>query len=193
MLLYIHGFNSSPQSEKGLETAQFIGQHFPDLPFYQPQLPYCPRKAMALLKSIVETAKQDVHPLRFIGSSLGGYFATHLVEHYGGKAVLINPAVKPYELMKDWLGQQYNPYTQEYFEVIPEHQQQLLELDTPTIRRPDQIYVLQQAQDEVLDYRQALSKYHSCKMTLEAGGDHSFVGYKDHLPAIAEFLQLTNC
>ncbi|WP_133408065.1 YqiA/YcfP family alpha/beta fold hydrolase [Parashewanella tropica] len=193
MLLYIHGFNSSPQSDKGRETAQFIAKHYPDLPFYQPQLPFCPKAAMELLKGIVENALQDGQALRFLGSSLGGYFATYLVEQYGGKAVLINPSVKPYDSMKAWLGQQYNPYTEEYFDVIPEHQHQLLKLDTPAIIHPEQIYVLQQAGDEVLDYRQAINKYHSCKMTLEAGGNHSFVGYKNHLPAIAEFLQLTNC
>ena len=47
----------------------------------------------------------------FIGSSMGGYFSSYLLERYGGKAVLINPAVQPYNLLADYLGEHVNPYT----------------------------------------------------------------------------------
>ncbi|MCL1078326.1 esterase YqiA [Parashewanella spongiae] len=192
MLLYIHGFNSSPLSDKGIQTAEFIQRTFPELNFCQPQLPNCAKEAIELLSNIVQQAKAANQPLRYIGSSLGGYFATHLAQHYGGKAVLINPVVKPYELMEELLGTQYNPFTEQSFEVTPEHQQWLKEIDSEVITHPDRFFVLLQTGDEVLDYRQAVNKYHCCKMLIEPNGDHGFVDYKKHLPEISNFLKLTN-
>ncbi|MGL5360921.1 MAG: YqiA/YcfP family alpha/beta fold hydrolase, partial [Shewanella sp.] len=93
MLLYIHGFNSSPFSDKAVITAKYMAKHHPSLVFHQPQLPNTPKAAMALLQGYVTAARQAHEPLRFIGSSLGGYFASYLAEHYGGRAVLVNPAV----------------------------------------------------------------------------------------------------
>ncbi|MCL2914395.1 esterase YqiA [Shewanella corallii] len=191
MLLYIHGFNSSPQSDKGRQTADYIQQHFPHVNLIAPQLPTEPVAAMALLEQLTCDAKARGEPLCYVGSSLGGYFASYLAEKYGGRAVLINPAVKPYELFAEFIGSQHNPYTGETYQVLPQHQAQLQALDTSVIRHPDRFFVLLQSGDEVLDYRQAVSKYHCCSMCLEAGGDHSFIGYASHLSDIGQFLALS--
>ncbi|WOT04626.1 YqiA/YcfP family alpha/beta fold hydrolase [Shewanella youngdeokensis] len=188
MLLYIHGFNSSPKSNKGLVTARFIQQYYPKLNFQQPQLPNEPREVMALLIEIVEQAKAAGEPIYYIGSSLGGYFASYLAENFGGRAVLINPAVKPFELFDEFIGTQYNPYTNETYQVSAKHKQDVAQFDTAAILNPDRFYVLLQTGDEVLDYKQAVQKYHCCKMTIEPGGDHSFIGYEDQLVSICEYL-----
>ncbi|KFZ36022.1 esterase [Shewanella mangrovi] len=190
MLLYIHGFNSSPQSDKAELTKAYLAQHFPDTKIDIPQLPSNPAAAIALLTERVEMAVANGEALRFIGSSLGGYMASYLAEKYGGKAVLVNPAVKPYELFNDYLGEQTNPYTGEVYQLLPEHQQQLYAFDTQVIFNPDRFFVLLQTGDEVLDYQQALNKYHCCKMLVEVGGNHSFVGYGDKLAEVCRFLCL---
>jgi hypothetical protein len=190
MLLYIHGFNSSPDSDKARITKAYMQQKFSQLRVVAPQLPATPKPAMALLQAITEQALAEGEKLCFIGSSLGGYFASWLVQQYGGKAVLINPAVKPYELFAEYLGPQFNPYTGEHYQLLPEHQQQLQQYDTPVILNPERFLVMLQSADEVLDYRQALAKYHCCEMLLEAGGNHSFVGYGDKLDAVSRFLCL---
>ncbi|TCN89034.1 YqiA/YcfP family alpha/beta fold hydrolase [Shewanella fodinae] len=190
MLLYIHGFNSSPDSDKARITKAYMQQKFSQLRVVAPQLPAAPKPAMALLQAITEQALAEGEKLCFIGSSLGGYFASWLVQQYGGKAVLINPAVKPYELFAEYLGPQFNPYTGEHYQLLPEHQQQLQQYDTPVILNPERFLVLLQTADEVLDYRQALAKYHCCEMLLEAGGNHSFVGYGDKLDTVSRFLCL---
>ena len=190
MLLYIHGFNSSPQSDKGVITAEYIANHFPQLSFFQPQLPSAPKDAMALLIDIVEREKAKGEPLHFIGSSLGGYFASYLAETYGGKAVLINPAVTPFELFDEFLGSQYNPYTDETYEVLPADKQEVALYDTEVIFYPERFFVLLQSGDEVLDYKQAVNKYHCCQLLVEAGGDHSFIGYEQQLDRICQFLFL---
>ncbi|MBB1316171.1 esterase YqiA [Shewanella sp. SR43-4] len=190
MLLYIHGFNSSPRSDKAMQTALYIQQHYPQVDFQQPQLPSSPTAAMMLLCNITEQAKQQGQVLRFIGSSLGGYFASYLAETYGGRAVLINPAVKPFELFEEFIGPQYNPYTNEHYQVLPQHQDDVALYNTHVIRHPDRFLVLLQTGDEVLDYRQALHKYHSSELHLEPDGDHSFVGYEQQLDKICKFIQL---
>ena len=80
MLLYIHGFNSSNQSDKAVKTAQYIQQNYPNLTFHQPQIPTSIHDAMALLTALTERAVAEGEPVRFIGSSLGGYFASFLAE-----------------------------------------------------------------------------------------------------------------
>jgi hypothetical protein len=126
--------------------------------------------------------------LRFIGSSLGGYLATYLLEKYQGKAVLINPAVQPYKLLADYLGQHVNPQTGEEFTLEKIHTRQLAELDTLKIAAPENYWVLLQTADETLDYRLAEQKYSAAKLTIEQGGDHSFQNYPRFLAEIFRFL-----
>lgn len=88
------------------------------------------------------------------------------------------------------LSTQYNPYTDEHYQVLPIHKQQVAEFNTEVILHPDRFFVLLQSGDEVLDYRQAVHKYHCCKLILESGGDHSFIGYSDKMAEICDFLFL---
>lgn len=140
MLLYIHGFNSSPFSDKAVMTAKYMALHHPSVAFHQPQLPNTPKAAMVLLTAYVEAAIDANEPLTYIGSSLGGYFASYLAETYGGKAVLVNPAVKPFELFDEFMGPQFNPYTEQHYLVLPEHKSEVAEFNTAVIRNPDRFW-----------------------------------------------------
>ncbi|WP_076415787.1 YqiA/YcfP family alpha/beta fold hydrolase [Shewanella sp. UCD-KL12] len=188
MLLYIHGFNSSPLSDKGVVTAEYLAANYPNLKVHQPQLPSQPAEAMALLSNLVADAVSQGEDVTYIGSSLGGYFASFLAEKYGGRAVLINPAVTPFELFDEFIGPQHNPYTDEHYQVIPEHKEQVARFNTEVIINPDRFFVLLQSGDEVLDYRQAVQKYHCCKLLVQSGGDHSFLGYEKQMQSICQFL-----
>ena len=119
---------------------------------------------------------------------MGGFLSTYLVEKYGGKAVLINPAVRPFDLLKDTLGEHLNPYTNKRFTLQERHIQQLHDLNVNSLKRASNYWVMLQTADETLDYRQAELKYADSKLTIEQGGDHSFQGYQKHLPEIFEFL-----
>ncbi len=188
MILYLHGFNSSPQSVKAQQTRDYISRNHPHLSFLAPQIPPYPAQAINFLEDIF---KQNQGVIKGVmGSSLGGYLASYFVEKYSVKSVLINPAVRPYELLGDYLGEQINPYTNQQYQLLPQHIEELVAIDTPVIRHHQQYWLLQQIGDEVLDYRQAVSKYAGCKQTVEAGGDHSFKGYERFLPEILAFFGL---
>ncbi|KAB0286121.1 esterase YqiA [Vibrio fortis] len=189
MLLYIHGFNSSSRSHKANVMAEYCAEHRPDIKVVTPQLPSFPALAAAYLKSVVEEHKEH-YQIALVGSSLGGYLSTWLNAHYGFKAAVVNPAVKPYELLTDYLGEQVNPYTNEHYVLEEKHIDELKQLDVVSISEPSDFWLLQQTEDEVLDYRQAVAKFQGAKQTVEEGGDHSFVDFERYPQKIIEFLAL---
>jgi predicted esterase YcpF (UPF0227 family) len=192
-ILYIHGFNSSPLSLKAEQTRKYFEKHFPTIHFYCPQLASSPGDAMAQLIQIVEQKGKN-NQWYFIGSSLGGYFASYLSDKYNALTVLVNPAIRPYELLEDYLGEQTNPYTHIVYQVTTSHIQELknLERPTPSIDCPQKnnYLVMVQTADEVLNYQHAVEKYQHCQLIVQKGGDHSFVGFDNTLPSIIDFFQL---
>ena len=186
-MLYIHGFNSSPQSMKAELSRNFFAQNYPDINFHCPQIASSPSAAITQLEGII--AREPKATWLLMGSSLGGYFATYLAEKYQLQAVLINPAVKPYQLLTDYLGEQVNPYTQERYQIEMQHIADLKALEQQKICKNNYL-VMVQTGDEVLDYQQAVEKYRHCQLVIEQGGDHSFVNYENILPNIALFFNL---
>ncbi len=189
LLIYIHGFNSSPLSQKASEIKSYCEEHRQDIKVIIPQLPCYPEQAKQTLLDLVDAHKDD-HQIGLVGSSLGGYFCIWLNALYGFRAVVINPAVKPYELLNDYLGEQVNPYTNERYVLKHEHVEQLRALDVPKIKHPSDFWLLQQKGDEVLDYRQAEAKFIDARTSIEEGGDHSFVNFSRYSDQIVEFLSL---
>lgn len=189
LLLYIHGFNSSSLSHKAMVMTEYCTKHRTDIKVLTPQLPSFPQQAALYLQQLVEQHK-DQYQIALVGSSLGGYLSTWLNSHYGFKAVVVNPAVKPYELLVDYLGEQVNPYTDERYVLETKHIDELKALDVPAIAKPSDFWLLQQTEDEVLDYRQAVEKYQGATQTVEEGGDHSFVDFERYSQQIITFLQL---
>lgn len=188
-VLYLHGFLSSPQSVKAQATLRWFAEYYPQITLHIPQIPNYPAQVAPMLKDyLAQHPELLTHGLKAIGSSMGGFLCTYLVEQYGGKAVLINPAVKPYELLADYLGEHVNPYSGDSFVLEPEDMQRLRQMDASTLRNVSAYKVLLQTGDETLDYRQAEQKYQGADITTEQGGDHSFIGFPEHLPAIADFL-----
>ncbi|MCG9552212.1 esterase YqiA [Vibrio sp. Isolate31] len=189
LLLYIHGFNSSSRSYKATVMTEYCAEHRADIKVLTPQLPSFPQQAALYLQQLVEQYKNQ-YEIALVGSSLGGYLSTWLNSHYGFKAVVVNPAVKPYELLVDYLGEQVNPYTNERYVLETKHIDELKALDVPAITRPSDFWLLQQTEDEVLDYRQAVEKYQGATQTVEEGGNHSFVDFEGYPQQIITFLNL---
>ena len=111
-----------------------------------------------------------------------------LAEHYGVRAALINPAVRPAELWQSHLGHNQNFYSGRRYEITAEHVEQLRQLDVPVLRHPENLMLLVQTGDETLDYRLAVDKYKSSVSIIQPGGNHSFVNFELMLPDIIRFL-----
>ena len=182
MLIYIHGFNSVPSSFK----ARLVGERMRALgredEYFVPALPHRPAEAMALLRDIVERHPGAV----LIGSSLGGFYATWLAEHYALRAVLVNPAVRPYEVLSGYLGPQKNLYTGADYELTAQHIDELKALEVAAIT-PERYLLLTRTGDEVLDYRLAVEKYRGARQWVIPGGDHGFGDFENYLDAALAF------
>jgi len=189
VLLYLHGFLSSPSSTKAQQTAHWLAEHRADVRYLCPYLSPYPEQTRQQLDQIMSEQQAAGMSVGVIGSSLGGFWGTYLAETYGVRTVLVNPSVKPYDMVSALYGQTLsNYYTADRYQMLPEHAEQLRRVDFPEPQRSELYWLLAQTGDETLDYRQAEKKYQASKTLIEAGGDHSFQGYEERLVDMASFL-----
>ena len=125
MLIYIHGFNSSPASFKAKLLRERLAARGRANEFAAPALPHGPAAAAALLADLARMHPQAL----LVGSSLGGYYATWLAERFGLRAVLVNPAVRPYDLLAAYVGTQKNLHTGEEYDFTAQHIAELRALE----------------------------------------------------------------
>ena len=187
-LLYIHGFLSSPLSQKAVQVNDWLRQHRPDITYHCPFLTPYPDRTQATLEGIVENNHADT--VYLMGSSLGGFWATWLAEKYDLKAVLINPAVILSVFKPEYIRTELKNYhTDDTYYLTDVHVEIFQRVNTPDIKRQRNYWLLVQTGDETLDYRLAVAKYAECRQLVEPGGDHSFQNFDRHIPAALDFLE----
>jgi predicted esterase YcpF (UPF0227 family) len=186
-IVYLHGLNSSPQSVKARALGDAIGALLDSKrpAYFVPQLAHRPDVAMRAVRAWIEM--RDPTSITLVGSSLGGFYATYLAERYRLRAVLINPAVRPYENLLPYLGRQRNLYTGEDYQLTREQFAQLQALKVDKITRPDRYFLLVQTGDDILDWREAVTFYGSAWQSVQGGGDHAFRNFGEQIPAILRF------
>ena len=135
-------------------------------------------------------ADRDPKKVTLVGSSLGGFYATWLAEKYECRAILIQPAVYPYVGLEQYLGPQRNLYTGAQYELTRAHLQGWRSQAVENVD-PERYLLLLETGDEVLDYREAVSKYEGARMVIRPGGDHMMQSFPEHLPRILAYAGLT--
>jgi len=184
MLIYLHGFNSSPASHKAqMMKAHMEGRGLGHL-YACPALP--PLAAEAIRE--IEKLPLDRNTC-FVGSSLGGFYATYLAEKLDCRAVLINPAITPQAGLETYLGTQKNLHTGAPYELTRAHLEGWRALRVERID-PEKYLVLLETGDEVLDWRAAARKYEGARMVVRDGGDHSLQCFPELIPRILDFARL---
>lgn len=187
MIVYLHGFRSSPASHKAQQLKAHMMQRGLGEQFWCEQLPVAPNAAVAVAESAIARCSA---PPTLVGSSLGGFYATWLAEKHGLKAVLINPAVVAQLSLAEFVGPQTNLYTGETFDFLPRHVAELAALEVAAPTRLQRYWLLVETGDELLDYRHAVAKYAGARQTVIEGGDHGFQHFGDYLDAILDFAGL---
>ena len=187
MILYLHGFNSSPASHKAQVLARYLAARGLAARYACPALPPLATDAIAAIDALV--ARHARAPICFAGSSLGGYYATFLAEKHDARAVLLNPAIEPHVGLRAYLGEQKNLHTGEPYQLTEAHLRDWQRLWVPRIT-PARYLLIVETGDEVLDYRRAVARYAGAEQIVVQGGDHSLHSFERHLPRIAEFAGL---
>jgi hypothetical protein len=180
VIVYLHGFNSSPQSHKAQVLGRFLAERGLGAQYACPALPPLASEAIREAEQFVE---KDVC---YIGSSLGGFYATWLAEKHHVRAVLINPAIDPHVGLRAYLGRQENLHTGEPYELTEAHLRDWERYYAPRIT-PGRYLLIVETDDEVLDYRRAVARYAGAEQIIVPGGDHSLQSFPRHLPRILEF------
>ncbi len=187
MILYLHGFRSSPRSFKARVVSERMQAMGRGNELICPQLPASPKEAMALALTLVERYPAD--RLSVIGSSLGGFYATWLAERLGCRAALLNPAVDPLKDLEKHVGVTTAWHSDEPFEFKREYIDELAALRVAHVTRPERYYLLAATGDEVLDYRDMVAHYPGARQHVIEGSDHAiseFPRYVDEVLAFCE-------
>jgi predicted esterase YcpF (UPF0227 family) len=187
VIIYLHGFRSSPQSFKArlldarLEALGRGGE------WLCPTLPVSPVETVALVEREIAAREQAGERITLIGSSLGGFFATHLAEKHGWRAVLLNPAVVPDRDLSKYLGEQPLWHGGGSIVVEPRHLEELRALAVTKVTEPQRYYLIAATGDEVLDYREMLAHYPGVKTRLIEGSDHGISEFADYVDDVIRF------
>ena len=185
MILYLHGFRSSPASFKARVVARKMKELGRAGELVCPQLPASPRQAMALALSLVDGVPAD--QLAIVGSSLGGYYATWLAERLGCRAVLLNPAIEPLKDLDDHVGVTTAWHSDQPFEFKREYIDELRALKVETITRPERYFLIAATGDEVLDYRDMVAHYAGARQHVIEGSDHAIPEFADYVDEVLAF------
>jgi uncharacterized protein len=182
LIVYLHGFNSSPDSHKAQVLRRYMEEQGLGADYACPALSPLAGEAIRAIEGL---AKGD-SPVCFVGSSLGGFYATYLAEKYDANAVLINPAIDPHVGLRAFLGPQKNLHTGERYTLTEAHLAEWEKLYVPRIT-PGRYLLIVETDDEVLDYRRAVARYAGAEQRVISGGDHSLQSFPEHLGRILEF------
>lgn len=188
-LIYLHGFNSNANSIKGKMLDDWCQAHRPEINVIRPDLNMPPKQVIQLMGDLIA---KDAHT-GLVGSSLGGYYATVCSSLFDVRAVLVNPAVKPFERFKRFFANGETSFVADTGWVItPDQLDDLGSYFLPAPKYPHNLLVLLKQGDEVLDYREAEQYYGQAEsqspMIVEPGGDHFMHDMETKISLMINFL-----
>lgn len=198
-IIYLHGFNSASlnlegelltNKEKLLVLQQFCLQK--NILFYTPNVDY--RDFAGIVEDILFQWNQFLdqsYDVVFMGSSMGGFASEYLAMKTACKAVMINPAITPSELLPQFIGVSENHETGQPYQWEQHHCEQYKAYENElksNSQHIDRTIFLDMA-DELIAAEKTVSIYKE-KATVVSyeGGSHSFEHIKQALPIIHELV-----
>jgi predicted esterase YcpF (UPF0227 family) len=191
LLVYLHGFRSSPRSSKAVMTGEGIKAiSSPEnlIEWYCPQLLASPKESMAMVEDHINRTGAD--RIVVVGSSLGGFYANYLAEKYDCKAVVLNPAVRAARELAPHVGMMTAYDSDEPFDFRPEYIDELRSLQVEKISNPSRYFLIAAKGDELLDWQEMVGFYPGAKHLVLEGSDHGIADYADHLPQVLKFISI---
>ncbi len=189
LLVYLHGFRSSPRSSKAVMTGNAVKALSSEDTLFEwfcPQLLASPKISIEMVTQYINQSNAD--RIVIIGSSLGGYYANYLAEKYACKAVVLNPAVRAARELAPHIGMLTAYDSDEPFDFRPEYIDELKALQVEKITSPNRYFLIAAKGDELLDWREMVEFYVGANQLVLEGSDHGISEYGDLLPKVLEFI-----
>jgi uncharacterized protein len=188
-VIYLHGFRSSPQSSKAMMIGQDLARQGID--YLCPALDIAPKIAMQQIHAGIENALARGHAIRLIGSSLGGFYATAVMEQHAlrhrFKAALLNPAPWPARDLAPYVGELPAWHTNEVLHFLREYIADLKAMEVG-LTDPQRYLLVAATGDELLDIHEMIARYPGTRHHIIQGSDHGLSDFADHWPIIKDFL-----
>lgn len=188
-VIYAHGFRSSPASAKAQMLARWLTAR--QMGFSCPNLDIEPARALETLHASVDQAWAQGHVVRLVGSSLGGFYVSHLMQRHPQRAQLralvINPAIDPARDLAPYVGpiQGWHDARPMRFEAA--YLEQLHQM-TVGITDASRYALLAATGDELIDWHDMVARYPGALHHVVQGSDHAMSDFAQHWPAMAKWL-----
>ena len=199
VIFYLHGFNSASLDAKGRllirKDKLRVLQDFcisNDILLTARNVDY--RDFEALVEDALFAWNQYLDQgceVVFMGSSMGGFASEYLAMKTGTKAVMINPVIRPSELLPRFIGVEANYETGEPYHWLQSHCDQYVSHER---RLADNLLaidrtVLLDRDDELLDAEKTRLKYQAIAHVVTFdGGSHAFDHMQQALPVIEDVI-----
>ena len=190
LLVYLHGFRSSPNSSKAVmtrEAVRALSTTDNAYEWYCPQLLASPKDSIDMVSKHIDQSHAD--HIVIIGSSLGGFYTNYLAEKYQCKGIALNPAVYAARELVPHVGMMTSYDSDEPFNFKAEYIEELRALQVHHISNPERYFLIAAKGDELLDWKEMVAFYPGAKQLILEGSDHGIADYANHLPAVIEFIE----
>ena len=187
-ILYFHGFKSSSDSTKAKDLHKFISKRTKNTILITPNIHDNFHDAHDQIINLIESNQPNIF---FMGSSLGGYYASFFSQKYNKKAVLINPAIPPLKDFEMHLGKNKNYSNGNKFIITKNDIDYIRSLSYKKILKPKNLMILLESGDEILNYNDTSSYFSGSHIDVLYGGDHSHSSFKEKFNKIQDFLKIT--
>ena len=156
-----------------------------------PELDIAPLTAIDQIQAALDQCLKRSEQIGLIGSSLGGFYATYLMERHPRradfKAALLNPASWPARDLKNYVGELPAWHSGEVLTFRETYLDDLktLEVGLSAAER----YLLVAAKgDALLDWNEMVARYPGTQHFLIEGSDHGLSDFDQHWPTVKDFL-----
>lgn len=188
-IIYLHGFRSSPQSSKAVMIAEDLASS--KIHSLCPALDIAPKVAIAQAEAAIAQGLELGHRIGLIGSSLGGFYASYLMEthpeRHQFRAALLNPAPWPARDLAPYVGNLPAWHTNEVLEFRAEYIDDLKALEVGLTEAERYLLVAAKG-DELLDWNEMVARYPGARHRIIEGSDHGLSDFDHHWPAVKQFL-----
>ena len=186
-ILYFHGFKSSSKSSKAQSIKNFIAKNAKNTKIIIPDLDDNFQNAHNQIEELIRLSGSNIV---FMGSSLGGYYASYFSQKLKKKAVLINPAVHPLKDFEVHLGENENYSSGNKFNISSKEISFIRTLSYKKLPMPNDLLILLESGDEILKYNKSASYFSGAYIDIAFGGNHSYSLFKSKFHKIQKFLDI---